>query len=242
MAISLLISDLHLSESTPTIEAGFKTFLQREALDPTVPLAALYILGDFFETWVGDDDDAPYITRVRNLLKNVSDRGTALYLTRGNRDFLLGPHFAASVNATLLGDTTIIELAGKRTLIMHGDTLCTDDVDYQAFRALAHSNDWQAEVLAKPLAERRLLAQQLRAMSIDAASNKAEDIVDVNAAAVRRSMLEYDVSRLVHGHTHRPARHTLDVGERIVLGDWTATQGWCLRANDTTVELEAFTF
>lgn len=240
MTTSLLISDLHLSESTPAIEAGLQTFLDREALSPAEPLAELFILGDFFEAWVGDDDDAPFIGRVRHLLKRVSERGTALYLTRGNRDFLLGRDFAASINATLLGDTAVVTLAGEPTLLMHGDTLCTDDVAYQAFRALAHSAEWQQEMLGKPLAERRALAQQLRAMSIDAASNKPEDIMDVNADAVARTLSDFGVSRLVHGHTHRPGRHTLDQGERIVLGDWTDRQGWCLRASDRTVTLESF--
>lgn len=240
MATSLLISDLHLSESTPAIEAGLQCFLYREALAPKEPLAALYILGDFFEAWIGDDDDAPYIERVRTALQQVTDRGTALFINRGNRDFLLGEPFASSVNATLLGDQTVVELAGEATLLMHGDTLCSDDVDYQAFRALAHSEQWQSDMLSKPLAERRLLAQQLRAMSADAASNKAEDIMDVNSDTVAQIMIDAGVSRLIHGHTHRPARHVLEQGERVVLGDWSATDGWCVRVTDTTLRLETF--
>ena len=241
MATSLLISDLHLSESTPAIEAGLQRFLQREALTPSQPLAALYILGDFFEAWIGDDDDAAYIARVRAALRQVSDRGTALYLKRGNRDFLLGETFAASINATLLGDQTLVELAGEPTLLVHGDTLCTDDVDYQAFRTLVHSEPWQADMLSKPLAETRLLAQQLRAMSMDAASNKAEDIMDVNPDTVAQAMADADVSRLIHGHTHRPARHLLAQGERVVLGDWSPTEGWCVRVTDNAISLETFT-
>jgi len=240
MPTSLLISDLHLSESTPVIEAGLQKFLQQEALAPEEPLAALYILGDFFEAWIGDDDNAPYIDRIRTLLKQVTDRGTALCVSRGNRDFLLGEAFISSVNGTLLGDQTVVDLAGKPTLLMHGDTLCTDDVDYQVFRTLAHSEQWQAEMLAKSLAERRLLAQQLRAMSVDAASNKAEDIMDVNPEAVSKTMLDAGVTRLIHGHTHRPAHHTTAQGDRIVLGDWTDTQGWCVRVSDERVSLESF--
>ena len=123
---------------------------------------------------------------------------------------------------------------------MHGDTLCTDDVNYQNFRAMAHSAKWRAEVLAKPLAERRLLAQQLRAMSIDAASNKAGDIMDVNLDTVQKTMSSPGVDLLIHGHTHRPGRHGYHYGERIVLGDWSSTVGWCVRADEANVELEQF--
>jgi UDP-2,3-diacylglucosamine hydrolase len=123
---------------------------------------------------------------------------------------------------------------------MHGDTLCTDDVDYQQFRALVHNPDWQQEMMGKPLHERRQLAKQLRAMSADAGSNKPEDIMDVNAAAVRDRMSAHNVNWLVHGHTHRPARHTMSSGERIVLGDWTSDTGWVLRERNHTLSLESF--
>ncbi len=234
MSDTLFISDLHLSDATPAIEAGFHALLDRER-----GAAALYILGDFFEAWVGDDDDGPLTQRIRTALAEVSSRGTAVYLMRGNRDFMLGERFARDTGATLLGDSVTIDLCGSPTLLMHGDTLCTDDVDYLGFRAMVHNPTWQAEMMAKPLDERRELARQLRAMSIDAASNKAEDIMDVNAGAVAQAMSDAGVERLVHGHTHRPARHALAQGERIVLGDWHNT-GWCLRANDKQLTLEEF--
>ena len=234
MADTLFISDLHLSDATPAIEAGFHALLDRER-----DVSALYILGDFFEAWIGDDDDTPLNRRIRDALAAVSDRGTALFLMRGNRDFMLGERFAQDTGATLLGDSTSIDLYGTPTLLMHGDTLCTDDHDYLTFRAMVHNPRWQAEMMAKTLDERREMAKQLRAMSIDAASNKAEDIMDVNADAVIKAMNEAGAERLIHGHTHRPARHILASGERIVLGDWHC-KGWCLRANHKQLTLEAF--
>lgn len=235
MGATLFISDLHLSEETPAIEAGFFSFLERER-----DASALYLLGDIFEAWIGDDDDSPLAQRVISQLAAVSDRGTGLFLCRGNRDFMLGEQFAQAVGAELLPDQTVIDLAGQRTLLMHGDTLCTDDTDYQALRTVLHDPNWQRDMLQKPLAERRALAQQLRAMSQQAASNKAEDIMDVNEGAVSAAAASASVTRLIHGHTHRPARHDTSWGERIVLGDWTQQTGWCLRVLDDAVSLEDF--
>lgn len=237
MADTLFISDLHLSEATPDIEAGLRSFLAQEK-----GAEALYILGDLFEAWIGDDDDSPLATRISDCLRTVSASGTRLYLVRGNRDFLLGEAFAGAVGGTLLGDSTAIELNGRPALILHGDTLCTDDIDYQRFRALVHSPAWQNEMLAKPLPDRRAMAQQLRAMSADAASNKAEDIMDVNADAVAQAMAGASVDLLIHGHTHRPAVHDVPSGQRYVLGDWSDTTGWCLRANEDGLTLESFEF
>ena len=140
-------------------------------------------------------------------MKRIADSGTQIYFTRGNRDFLVGENYLDQFGATLLGDSVCIEVAGESTLLMHGDLLCSDDVDYLAFRAIAHNPEWQAEMLSKSLDERRALAKQLRAMSKEAASNKAEDIMDVNDDTVRSVMAEHGVTRLIHGHTHRPCRH-----------------------------------
>tara|TARA_B100000497_G_scaffold100783_1_gene114387 strand:- start:541 stop:1014 length:474 start_codon:yes stop_codon:yes gene_type:complete len=153
---------------------------------------------------------------------------------------MLGHQFATDIGGTLLADVTAMEVAGAPALVLHGDTLCTDDADYQQFRTLVHSPDWQAEMMEKSIDERRELAQQLRALSIDAASNKPEDIMDVNAVAVAKLMSDHDVATIIHGHTHRPARHHLASGERIVLGDWTAQQGWLLRENGRDLTLEQF--
>lgn len=231
----LFISDLHLSEETPGVEAALQSLLEQER-----HLDELIILGDLFEAWIGDDDDSPLASRVKSLLSLVTDGGVNVMIARGNRDFILGNRFTGEVGATLLEDETVMDVAGHPTLLMHGDTLCTDDVDYQQFRALVHNPDWQQEMMGKPLDERRQLAKQLRAMSADAGSNKPEDIMDVNAAAVRDRMSAHNVNWLVHGHTHRPARHTMSSGERIVLGDWTSDTGWVLRERNHTLSLESF--
>ena len=230
----LFISDLHLSEETPKIEAALTHLLAEEQPD------SLVILGDLFEAWVGDDDDAPLANRLRELLYRTSQRGCEIAIARGNRDFMLGQRFATDVGASLLEDETLMTISGKPTIVLHGDTLCTDDRDYQQFRAMVHDTGWQAEMMARGLAERRELAQQLRALSIDAASNKPEDIMDVNGEAVSTLMAESGATLMIHGHTHRPGRHALPAGERIVLGDWNDTSGWLLRERGETLTLERF--
>ena len=231
----LFVSDLHLSDDTPDIEAALIALLKQES-----PFDSLVMLGDIFEAWVGDDDDSPLAERIRLALRTLADSGTEILFSRGNRDFMLGEQFASDIGGTLLPDQTVLDVAGHPTLLLHGDTLCTDDVDYQQFRALVHSPEWQAEMMAKSLDERRELARQLRSMSIDAASNKPEDIMDVNQSAVSTAMRDADVSVMVHGHTHRPNRHQCDTGERIVLGDWTAKAGCLLRERSSELSLERF--
>jgi UDP-2,3-diacylglucosamine hydrolase len=231
----LFISDLHLSEDTPKIEAALEHLLS----DTPLP-DSLVILGDFFEAWIGDDDDAPLANRLRELLYATSRRGCEISIARGNRDFMLGQRFADDVGASLLGDETQLEVAGNPAVLLHGDTLCTDDKDYQQFRAMVHDAGWQTEMMAKGLEERRELARQLRALSIDAASNKPEDIMDVNPEAVQTLMANSEARLIVHGHTHRPARHLLPTGERIVLGDWSETHGWLLRERGESLSLEQF--
>jgi UDP-2,3-diacylglucosamine hydrolase len=231
----LFISDLHLSDTTPKIEAALAQLL----LDSSLP-DSLIILGDFFEVWVGDDDDAPIANRVRELLFETSQRGCDISIARGNRDFMLGERFAADIGASLLEDETLLTIAGQPAILLHGDTLCTDDQDYQRFRTMVHDAGWQEEMMKKPLTERRELARQLRALSIDAASNKPEDIMDVNAEAVTDLMAASGATLMIHGHTHRPDRHRLPEGERIVLGDWTDTSGWLLREQGETLTLEQF--
>ena len=231
----LFVSDLHLSDDTPDIEAAFIGLLKQEP-----SLDSLVMLGDVFEAWVGDDDDSPLADRIRLALRALADSGAEVLFNRGNRDFMLGEQFARDIGGTLLPDQTVLDVAGQPTLVLHGDTLCTDDVDYQQFRQLVHSPEWQTEMMAKSLNERRELARQLRSMSVDAASNKPEDIMDVNQSAVSAAMRNADVSVMVHGHTHRPDRHQCDAGERIVLGDWTAQTGWLLREQGTDLTLECF--
>lgn len=234
MSQTLFISDLHLSEDTTAIEQGLYRFLEREA-----HTSRLFLLGDIFEAWIGDDDTSDLALRFAEAMTFVADRGTEIYFTRGNRDFLMGCDYLERFGGQLLDDITVISVCDQPTVIMHGDLLCSDDTDYLQFRALVHNPDWQRDVLSKPLAERRALAKQLRTMSSEASSNKAEDIMDVNASTVAATMSQYGVQRLIHGHTHRPARHPLDAGERIVLGDWT-DMGWCLRERDNQLLLEQF--
>ncbi|WP_116364269.1 UDP-2,3-diacylglucosamine diphosphatase [Parahaliea mediterranea] len=215
MAGTWFISDLHLDPGRPAVTRAFSEFL-----DAHRHADALYILGDFFEAWIGDDDDAPLGQQVASWLADFSAAGPALYLMVGNRDFLLGEDFARRAGATLLPDPSVIDLYGHRVLLMHGDSLCTGDTDYLQFRAMARSPAWQAEVLARPLAERRALAAQLRSMSSESNSNKAEDIMDVTPREVEAALREHGVDCLIHGHTHRPDHHRHANGERWVLGDW----------------------
>jgi UDP-2,3-diacylglucosamine hydrolase len=220
----LFISDLHLDPSRPGIIRLFLEFLATDARSA----AALYILGDLFEAWIGDDA-VPADHPVLSGLRALSAGGVPVLVIRGNRDFLLGADFARHTGARLLDDPTCIELSGERVLLMHGDSLCIDDVEYQAFRRLVHDPSWQAGFLAKSIPERMALAGQARQESsarnaalADSAQGNA--IMDVNAEAVIATLRAHGVRRLIHGHTHRPAIHTLGVdGEpatRIVLGDW----------------------
>ena len=235
MSCTLFISDLHLDPARPDVTRALAAFLanNKRLCD------RLYILGDLFEAWIGDDDDAPIATQVAGLLRAFTTEGPELYLMQGNRDFLLGATFCNAVGAQLLPDPTVIDLYGTPTLLLHGDSLCTDDEDYQAFRETARSAQWQSELLARSLPERRALAGQLREMSNLANSNKAEDIMDVNPQEVEQIMSAFGVSQLIHGHTHRPGRHDSAAGCRWVLGDWGAT-GWTLTATPGDIKLDSF--
>lgn len=231
-----LISDLHLDESRPDITRAFFDFLK----GPAAGAEALYILGDFFEVWIGDDDDAPLAAEVAQQLQEYAAAGTKVFLMHGNRDFLLGEAFARRCGAALLADPSLVELAGQPVLLMHGDSLCTLDQEYMAFREQARNPQWQQALLAKPLQERRQIAAQIRAVSKSMNSRKAEDIMDVTPEEVVRVMQDHQVHTLIHGHTHRPARHRLELdgepAERIVLGDW-GDLAWCIRADEDSIEL-----
>jgi len=226
------ISDLHLDSARPAGAHSLRAFLRQIA-----GAEALYILGDLFESWVGDDDDAPLASATCELLREFASAGPAVFVMHGNRDFLLGEGFCARAGVTLLPEPTVIELCGRRTLLLHGDSLCTGDVDYQAFRRLARTDAWRADMLARPLPERRALAGQLRAMSREAGSRRAGDIVDTTPAAVDATMASHRAEQLIHGHTHRPARHDTPGGPRWVLGDWDPG-GWYLRAVGDSMELK----
>jgi UDP-2,3-diacylglucosamine hydrolase len=224
---SLFISDLHLTEERPEANERFISFLEAKARAAD----ALYILGDFFEYWIGDDDLAePFNAVIAGLLKDLTGRGVQLSLMHGNRDFLIGERFCAATGAQLLDDPTLAEIGGLKTLLMHGDTLCTDDLEYQAWRRKARSPEFQAQFLAKSLAERRRAIVQMREKSKQVVQEKTAEIMDVNDDAVRQALRRHGVRRLIHGHTHRPGRHALDVDgqrcERWVLPDWYGRGGY----------------
>ncbi|HEX7915969.1 UDP-2,3-diacylglucosamine diphosphatase [Rudaea sp.] len=217
---TLFISDLHLDPQRPHIVDLYTELLAGEARRAN----ALYILGDLFESWIGDDDDAALAARVAEATRALRDSGVPVWFMHGNRDFLLGADYAARAGMTVLADPSVIELGGERVLLMHGDTLCTDDVEYLKFRALVRDPRWQAQFLAKPLAERRAFAAQARGESRKHTSAAKPEIMDVNQEAVAAAMRAHGVHKLIHGHTHRPATHHFDLdgrlAERVVLGDW----------------------
>ncbi|HIO92494.1 MAG TPA: UDP-2,3-diacylglucosamine diphosphatase [Leucothrix mucor] len=218
------ISDLHLDDTRPHITQQFFDFLNKIKDEAE----ALYILGDLFEAWIGDDIlDTPLgasALEVVNHLKKLSDNGTKLYFAHGNRDFLIGDQFIKRIGANLLDEHQVIDLYGTPTLIMHGDTLCTDDIEYQQLRGMLRKPQWQKEFLAKPLQERIEEALKLRQISQEKTKGKQEDILDVNQSKVEKVMRKFGVTQLIHGHTHRPATHDFELdgkqAKRIVLGDW----------------------
>ena len=217
---TLLISDLHLDPQRPRILDLFADLLAGEARRAD----ALYILGDLFDSWIGDDDDAALAAQVAQTTRALRDSGVPIWFMHGNRDFLLGADYAARAGMSLLADPSVVELGGERVLLMHGDTLCTDDTEYHKFRALVRDPRWQAQFLAKPLAERRAFAAQARGESRRHTSAAKPEIMDVNQEAVAAAMRTHGVHKLIHGHTHRPATHHFDLdgrtAERVVLGDW----------------------
>jgi UDP-2,3-diacylglucosamine hydrolase len=237
---ALFISDLHLTEERPAANEQFIDFLEGRARRA----GALYILGDFFEYWIGDDDlEEPFNAVMAGLLRGLTRGGVALYFMHGNRDFLIGERFCAATGAELLADPTVHEIEGVKTLLAHGDTLCTDDADYQNWRSIARSAQWQREFLAKTRAERRSMIRGLREKSKAVIQAKPAEIMDVNEAAVAQVLREHGVTRLVHGHTHRPGRHALTVdgrpAERWVLPDWYGPGGY-LEAGRGTPKLVRF--
>jgi UDP-2,3-diacylglucosamine hydrolase len=220
---TLFISDLHLHPSRPAIIECFLTFLRQQQGQAE----ALYILGDLFETWIGDDHPEPVYQPVKSALKAFSNVGTPIYLMHGNRDFLLSVKFAAETGCSLLRDPTRIDLYGTATLLMHGDSLCSDDKDYQHFRNRVRDPAWQRDILGLPVEQRLQMARQARELSAQSKQGKDETIMDANQDAIRRSVEENQADLLIHGHTHRAGIHTFRNNgreiTRIVLGDWYET-------------------
>lgn len=232
MTHTLFVSDLHLCRERPQATRLFLNFLANRARNAQ----ALYILGDLFEYWAGDDDiDDPHHRPVIAALRALSEGGCALYVMHGNRDFLMGADFAQASGAVLLPDPVLIDLHGRRALLTHGDLQCTDDVEYQVFRSKVRDPLWQQDFLAQPLPQRKAQIAALRARSEQEKSCKDAAIMDVNASAVADLLRSHDFPPLlIHGHTHRPGRHAVEVDgkrcERIVLADW-GDRGSCLECS-----------
>ena len=235
---TLFISDLHLEAERPDISKQLLTFLKEEATHAD----DLYILGDLFEAWVGDDDPNTHYFPIKQALRKLSDGGVPVYFMHGNRDFLVGQQFANETGVKILKDPYKITLYGQKTLLSHGDLLCTDDVQYQRVRKMVRDPDWQRNMRAKPLKERLRIAHEARRQSLEQTINMSLEIMDVNQQAVEDIIRKHKVDVLLHGHTHRPDVHTVDLGnrkaKRIVLGDWHK-QGSVVRWDSRGPRLEA---
>lgn len=228
---TLLVSDLHLEAERPDIAKHFLAFLES-----AVESEALYILGNLFEAWVGDDDPNTHYFVIKRALRKLTDSGVPVYFMHGNRDFLIGRGFANETGVKILNDPYRIDLYGRKALLSHGDIFCTDDTRQLKVRQMTRDPDWREKMLARPLKQRLRMAEEARLQSLEQTINRSAAIVDVNDDEVKKVMREKGIDVLVHGHTHRPGMHTVDLGtrkaQRIALGDWL-TQGsvvkWSLR-------------
>lgn len=232
----LFISDLHLEEGRPDITDLFLGFLETRASHSD----SLYILGDFFEVWLGDDHVTPFANEIISALQALP---RPKFIMHGNRDFLIGESFCRAIGATLLPDPSIVLLDDEPVLLMHGDSLCTRDTQYMAARKMLRDPAFQQEFLSKSIAERQAFAKSARQQSLEHTSQTANDIMDVTQDEVIKAMEAANVKTLIHGHTHRPKVHQVQVigkaGQRIVLGDW-GSKGWCLEAGNGSYRLESF--
>ena len=238
--MDFLISDLHLHQGQKFVPELFFHFMENIAPESE----NLYVLGDLFEYWVGDDFVSEFNQQIMQSFRNYSDTGKKLYFIHGNRDFLLGDEFIRSAGGELLEEFTVTNIGSHPTLLMHGDTLCTKDENYQIFRKQVRAPAWQQEFLSQPLAKRKEIAEQLRDESMADQKNKSEEIMDVTAEEVERCFSEYKVNRMIHGHTHRQFHHHSKLNEkpveRIVLGDWGEIGNYC-RCEDESIRLVSFT-
>lgn len=234
----LFLSDLHLSLEKPILTDRFLDFLANRATQAQ----AVYILGDLFDVWVGDDDSTPPNPVIRKQLKQLVDSGVSVYFQPGNRDFLLGKQFCEATGVILLEDYTVINLFGTPTLLMHGDLLCTDDVAYQEFRKKSHTEQWRNSVLSKPLFLRLLVARWYRFRSFFHKRKKSPTIMDVNQQTVLSSLSAWQCLRLIHGHTHRPGIHEFDLNgqraQRFVLSAWSRQSAAFLCWNASGYQIE----
>ena len=235
---TLFISDLHLDAARPEIGAQFLAFLGGEAREAET----LFILGDLFEVWLGDDDPNPYYADIKTASRELVDAGVSVFFMHGNRDFMIGEDFATETGVTILRDPEVVDVHGEKVLLSHGDALCTDDVQYQQIRAMTRNPDWQTMMRTKTIQERIEIAIQARKDSMARSESLDDDIADVNQDAVEATIREHGVNILLHGHTHRPAVHEVSLdgrtATRIVLGDWYE-QGSVVRWDESGPRLEA---
>ena len=233
---TLFISDLHLDPSRPATSQCFFELLKQHG----GKAEAIYILGDLFDAWIGDDDPQPLWRQVEQVILSCTGAGTPVRLMHGNRDFLVGEQFQRNSGCQLIDDPTVIDLVGRRTLLMHGDLLCSDDHEYQSLRKQVRDPLWQENALSYPLEKRRDLAKQAREQSALSILGKSDDIMDVNLQTVEHYVQDYKADLLIHGHTHRPGIHKVELdgqtSERIVLGDWYR-YGSVLLIDHNSVEL-----
>ena len=233
------ISDLHLQEEKPEVTEAFLSFLDSTAREAQ----HLYILGDLFEVWIGDDFKSELSHLIKEKLLLLKTTSTSVFAMHGNRDFLIGERFCEDTGITLLDDPYKLDLFGKATLLMHGDLLCTKDVDYQEFRNMSRNQQWRKEFLDKPIEERERMAESLRLDSKEATNLKKDEIMDVSPEAVEEIMTLHNVELLIHGHTHRPKVHSLEINQspaqRIVLGDWDKS-AWYIWMDSKSCELKEF--
>ena len=229
------ISDIHLSDKHPELTQAFYTFLKESKEACT----HLFILGDLFEAWIGDDDSTPLIQEIKSALREFTTNGPETFFIHGNRDFLIGQTFAEETGITLLPDPYSLVINEQKIVISHGDFLCTDDVDYITFRNQVRTQEWQSDFLQKPLSEREAIAASMRDASQEATAEKSNTITDVNLDAVNNFIDEHKPDFFIHGHTHRPDIHNLESAKRIVLGDW-GDSGWYCWLDKDSYQLEQF--
>jgi len=237
----VFISDLHLAPERPEIIELFTRFVD----DVAAKADALYILGDFLEYWLGDDDPAPALSSVFDKLVELNKQhATKIFFMHGNRDFLIGEKLAERCHFSIIDEPYRLTLQNQNALLMHGDTLCTDDVDYQQFRSMVRDPDWQTKILSKSLQERMQFAKEVRAKSQQSTAEKEEYIMDVNERETDKTFNENDITLLIHGHTHRPAIHKKIINDRettrIVLGDWYKTGSYLLVNDSDDLALQTY--
>tara|TARA_B100001109_G_C18708112_1_gene401198 strand:- start:71 stop:781 length:711 start_codon:yes stop_codon:yes gene_type:complete len=229
------ISDIHLSKDNPHLTDAFKTFL----IESKEVCTHLFILGDLFEIWIGDDDDNSFHQEIKTTLSEFTSNGPQTFFMHGNRDFLIGETFANEAGISILSDPYTLSINGLNVILSHGDFLCTDDVDYIDFRNKVRSEEWQKDFLSKSIDERNEIANSLRSSSKDATSEKPLEITDVNPEAINDFIQKNQPDIFIHGHTHRPKIHESNLFKRVVLGDWDKS-GWCLSITENNLDLKEF--